>query len=201
MKHLNNFEEYSQNESKLTKYITGAAIAGATLYGANAIMNPNTKASAEYQETELAHFPEFYVRTLGMDDNIQVTVNDVDGVIGCKTSQGKHSSYTITVEEGQDIIYYKVSKWGEYIYATTNKSILPNSNMINLSELEVVEETSNYKILSVPSFWSGLDLIFVNKGYSNPKDEFEMNGQKYTYLEKSFGFVQGSESFVIKCKE
>ena len=104
MKHLNNFEEYSQNESKLTKYITGAAIAGATLYGANAIMNPNTKASAEYQETELAHFPEFYVRTLGMDDNIQVTVNDVDGVIGCKTRQGKQDSYTITVEEGQDII-------------------------------------------------------------------------------------------------
>jgi hypothetical protein len=209
MKYLNNFEEYSRseslskdyNESKFTKYVAGAAIAGATLWGADAIMNPNTKVSAEYQETELAHFPEFYVRTLGADDNIQVTVNDVDGVIGCKTSQGKHNGYTITVEEGQDIIYYKVSTWGEYIYGTTNKSILPNGNMINLSELEVVEETSNYKILSVPSFWSGLDLIFVNKGYSNPKDEFEMNGQKYTYLEKSFGFVQGNESFVIKCKD
>jgi hypothetical protein len=164
-------------------------------------MNPNTKVSAEYQETELSHFPEFYVRTLGMDDNIQVTVNDVDGVIGCKTRQGKHNSYTVTVEEGQDIIYYKVSKWGDYVYATTNKSSLPDGDEINLSQLEVVEETSNYKILSVPSFWSGLDLIFVNKGYSNPKDEFEMNGQKYTYLEKSFGFVQGSESFVIKCKD
>jgi hypothetical protein len=199
MKYLNNFEEH--NESKLGKFVAGAAIAGATLWGADAIMNPNTKVSAEYRETELAHFPEFYVRTLGMDDNIQVTVNDVDGVIGCKTRQGKQDSYTITVEEGQDIIYYKVSKWGEYIYATTNKSILPNSDEINLSQLEVIEETSNYKILSVPSFWSGLDLIFVNKGYSNPKDEFEMNGQKYTYLEKSFGFVQGNESFVIKCRD
>jgi hypothetical protein len=32
MKYLNNFEEH--NESKFTKYIAGAAIAGATLYGA-----------------------------------------------------------------------------------------------------------------------------------------------------------------------
>jgi hypothetical protein len=199
MKYLNNFEEH--NESKFTKYVAGAALAGATLWGADAIMNPNTKVSAEYQETELSHFPEFYVKTLGMDDNIQVTVNDIDGVIGCKTRQGKRNSYTVTVEEGQDIIYYKLSTWGDYVYATTNKSSLPDGDMIDLSKLEVVEETSNYKILSVPSFWSGLDLIFVNKGYSNTKDEFEMNGQKYTYLEKSFGFIQGSESFVIKCRD
>ena len=199
MKHLNNFEEF--NEGKLGNFVAGAAVVGATMWGADAIMNPTSKATSKYQETELAHFPEFYVKTLGMDDNIQVTVNDVDGVIGCKTRQGKHNSYTVTVEEGQDIIYYKLSTWGDYVYATTNKSILPNGDEINLSQLEVVEETSNYKILSVPSFWSGLDLIFVNKGYSNPKDEFEMNGRKYTYLEKSFGFVQGSESFVIKCKD
>ena len=69
MKHLHNFEEY--NESKLTPYIVGAALTGATLMGANALMNPNTKATAKYQETELAHFPEFYVRTLGMDDNLK----------------------------------------------------------------------------------------------------------------------------------
>ena len=80
MKYLNNFEQYSRNESKFTKYVAGAALAGATLYGANALMN-NTEVSAEYQETEISHFPEFYVRTLGWDNNIQVTVNDVDGVI------------------------------------------------------------------------------------------------------------------------
>jgi hypothetical protein len=198
MKHLNSFEEY--NESKLTKYIAGAAIAGATLYGANAVMNPNTKATARYQETELAHFPEFYVRTLGMDDNLSVSVNENDGVIGCQMRHGKHDRYTITVEEGQDIIYYKSSTFGEYIYATTNKSDLPNGEMINLQDLEVIEETGEYKILEVPSFWSGLDYILVNKGYSNTKDEFEMNGERYTYFEKNLGFLPGNASFVIKCR-
>ena len=73
MKHLNNFEEF--NESKLTPYIVGAALTGATLMGVDSIMNPTTKATAKYQETELAHFPEFYVRTLGMDNNLNVSVN------------------------------------------------------------------------------------------------------------------------------
>lgn len=200
MKYLNNFEEYSHNEGKFGKFVTGAALVGAGLYGANAIMNPNTQTTATYQETEVDHFPEFYVRTLSVDENINVTVNDVDTVIGCKTHRGKRSSYTITVEEGVDVIYYKVSQFGEYIYATTDKLILPGSNEINLSELEVVEEGEGYKILYVSSFFSGLDYIFVNKGYKNTKNEFEINGQKYTYLDKSFGFLKGSASFVIKCK-
>jgi len=198
MKHLNNFEEF--NESKLTPYIVGAALTGATLMGANAIMNPNTKATARYQETELAHFPEFYVKTLGMDDNLQVSVNENDGVIGCQMRQGKHDRYTITVEEGQYIIYYKSSTFGGYIYATTNKSDLPSGEMIVLQDLKVIEETGEYTILEVTSFFSGLDYILVNKGYSNTKDEFEMNGERYTYFEKSFGFLPGSAPFVIKCK-
>jgi hypothetical protein len=198
MKHLNNFEEF--NESKLTPYIVGAALTGATLMGVDSIMNPTTKATSKYQETELAHFPEFYVRTLGMDNNINVSVNENDGVIGCQTKQGKHSNYTITVEEGTNIVYYKTSSFGEYIYATTNGSNLPGGSMINLSELEVVEETAGYRILKVTSFWSSLDFILVNKGYSNAKNEFEMNGVKYTYFEKSFSFLGGRGSFVVKCK-
>ena len=198
MKHLNNFEEF--NEGKLSNFVAGAAVAGATLWGANAIMNPNTKATAKYQETELAHFPEFYVTTLGMDNNLSVSVNENDGVIGCQMRQGKHSRYSITVEEGQDIIYYKLSTFGEYCYATTNKSNLPAGSMIDLSELEVVEENNEYRILRVPSFWSSLDFILVNKGYGNPKNEFEMNGQKYTYFEKSFSFLEGRGSFVVKCR-
>ena len=198
MKHLNNFEEF--NESKLTPYIVGAALTGATLMGVDSIMNPTTKATAKYQETELAHFPEFYVRTLGMDNNINVSVNENDGVIACKTKQGKHSNYTITVEEGTNIVYYKTSSFGEYIYATTNGSNLPGGSMINLSELEVVEETAGYRILKVSSFWSSLDFILVNKGYSNTKNEFEMNGVKYTYFEKSFSFLEGRGSFVVKVR-
>lgn len=198
MKHLHNFEEY--NESKLTPYIVGAALTGATLMGANALMNPNTKATAKYQETELAHFPEFYVRTLGMDDNLKVSVNENDGVIGCQMKNGKYNRYTITVEEGVNRVYYKTSSFGEYVYATTNRSDLPSGSLINLSELEVVEENNEYRILSVPSFWSGLDFILVNKGYGNPKNEFEMNGERYTYFEKSFGFLAGRASFVVKCK-
>jgi hypothetical protein len=198
MKHLNNFEEH--NESKLGKFFAGAAVAGATLWGANAIMNPVTKATAKYQETDLAHFPEFLVITLGMDDNIQVSVNENDGVIGSQMKHGKHTRYTITVEEGTDKVYYKVSTFGGYIYATTNKSNLPGSEMIDLSELEVVEENNEYRILRVPSFWSSLDFILVNKGYGNPKNEFEMNGERYTYFEKSFSFLEGRASFVVKCK-
>lgn len=198
MKHLNNFEEF--NESKLSKFIVGGALAGATLYGANAIMNPVTKATAEYNETELAHFPEFYVRTLGMDDNLKVSVNENDGVIGCQMKHGKYTRYTITVEEGVDKVYYKTSSFGEYIYATTNQSDLPGGSLLNLSGLEVVEENNDYKILRVPSFWSGLDFILVNKGYSNPKNEFEMNGEKYTYFEKSLSFLEGRASFVIKSR-
>ena len=53
---------------------------------------------------------------------------------------------------------------------------------------------------TVESFWSGLDFILVNKGYGNTKDEFEMNGDRYTYFEKSFGFLEGHASFVVKCK-
>jgi hypothetical protein len=198
MKHLNNFEEY--NEGKLGNFVAGAAVAGATLWGANAIMNPNTKATAKYQETELSHFPEFYVTTLGMDNNLNVSVNENDGVIGCKVKQGKYSRYTITVEEGMSQVYYKLSTFGEYCYATTNKSDLPNGEMINLQDLEVVEETGEYRILRVPSFWSSLDFILVNKGYSNTKNEFEMNGQKYTYFEKSFSFLEGRGSFVVKVR-
>ena len=198
MKHLNNFEEY--NESKLTPYIVGAALTGATLWGANAIMNPTTKATAKYQETELAHFPEFYVRTLGTDDNLSVSVNENDGVIGFQMTHGKRKRYTVTVEEGVNQVYYKTSTFGGYIYATTNQSNLPGSNLINLSELEVVEENNEYRILRVSSFWSGLDFILVNKGYGNTKDEFEMNGDRYTYFEKSFGFLEGHASFVVKCK-
>lgn len=198
MKHLNNFEEY--NEGKLGNFVAGAAVAGATLWGANAIMNPVTKAKATYNETELAHFPEFDVITLGMDDNIQVSVNENDGVIGCKMKHGKHSRYTITVEEGVDKVYYKMSTFGEYIYATTNKSDLPGSDPVDLTELEIVEETGEYRILRVPSFWSGLDFILVNKGYSNIKNEFEMNGERYTYFEKSFSFLEGRGSFVVKVR-
>jgi len=198
MKHLENFEEF--NEGKLSKFIAGAALAGATLYGANAIMNPVTKASSRYQETELAHFPEFSVTTLGMDDDIHVSVNDNDGVIACQTQHGKYKRYTITVEEGVNSVYYKLSTFGEYIYATSNKSDLPSGELIDLSKLDIVEETNDYKILRVPSFWSGLDFILVNKGYNNTKNEFEMKGERYTYIEKSFGFLDGRASFVIKCK-
>jgi hypothetical protein len=198
MRHLNDFEQY--NESRLGKIAAGAAIVGATLYGANAIMNPRTKAEAKYQETELANFPEFYVRTLGMDENINLSVSSVDGVIGCKTHRGKHSDYTITVEEGQDVIYWDISSFGEYIYATTDRSTLPNGEKIDLSELEVVEETDKYKILDCSSFFGGPDAIFVNKGYSNPENEFELNGRKYTYIDKSLGFIAGYKSFVIRCK-
>lgn len=198
MKHLNNFEQF--NEGKLGNFVAGAAVVGATMWGADAIMNPTSKATSKYQETELAHFPEFYVKTLGMDDNIQVSVNENDGVIGSQMKNGKHKRYTITVEEGTNIIYYKLSTFGEYIYATTNESNLPGGSMINLSEMEVVEENNEYKILRVPSFWSGLDFILVNKGYGNPKNEFEMNGEKYTYFEKSFSFLEGRGSFVVKVR-
>jgi hypothetical protein len=198
MKHLQGFKQY--NESKLGKFVAGAAITGAALYGVNALMNPRTTTKADYEETEKAHFPEFFVTTAGFDDNINVSVNDLDGVIGSKTQRGKHSVYTVTVEEGIDKIYYKRSDFGEYIYATTDPSNLPQSELLDLSELEVIEENSEYKILRVPSFWSGFDFVLVNKGYSNPKNEFEMNGQKYTYIEKTFGFFEGSASFVIKVK-
>lgn len=198
MIYLNNFKDF--NEGKLSNFIAGAAVTGATIWGANAIMNPVTKPSAKYQETELAYFPEFYVRTLGMDNNLSVSINENDGVIGCQMRQGKHSRYTITVEEGIDKVYYKISTFGEYCYATTNKSNLPGGSMIDISELEVVEENNEYKVLRVPSFWSSLDFILVNKGYVNTRNEFEMNGEKYTYFEKTFSFLEGKASFVIKCK-
>jgi len=77
---------------------------------------------------------------------------------------------------------------------------LPSSQEIDLSGLEIVEETGEYRVLRVPSFWSSLDFILVNKGYSNPKNEFEMNGVKYTYFEKSFSFLEGRGSFVVKVR-
>jgi hypothetical protein len=198
MKHLQKFNQY--NESKLTKYVAGAAIAGATLWGTNAIINSQNKnATTEYQETELAHFPEFYVRTLGFDNNLNVSVNDVDDIIGTRYKSGKYNRYTITVQEGQEgTIYYKISPFGEYIYATTIQNYLPNGNKIVLSELEVVEETGDYKILSVPSPWSGLDYILVNKGYFNAKNGFEMQDQSYTYFQKSLGLMNGSPYFVVR---
>lgn len=198
MKHLENFENF--NEGKFSNFAAGAAIVGATLWGANTLMNPVTKATAEYRETELVDFPEFFVRTIGTDDNINVSING--DVIGCSFHQGKYNRYTITVEEGTNNVYYKLSTFGVYIYATTNKSNLPfnNSNSINLSELEVIEENSEYKILRVPGVFSGLDFILINKGYNNPKNEFEMNGEKYTYFDKRFGFIEGHASFVVKCK-
>lgn len=198
MRHLNNFEEF--NEGKIGNFVAGAAVAGATLLGANAIMNPNTKVTAEYKETELSHFPEFYVKTLGMDDNIQVSVSEKDGVIGCKIQFGKQSRYSITVEEGVDKVYYETSTFGEYIYATTNQFNLPNGQEIDLSKLKIVEETDEYRILRISSPWSGLDFILVNKGYKNKENEFEMNGERYTYLQKSFSFLEGKASFVVKVK-
>ncbi len=127
MKHLENFENF--NEGKFSNFAAGAAIVGATLWGANTLMNPVTKATAEYRETELVDFPEFFVRTIGTDDNINVSING--DVIGCSFHQGKYNRYTITVEEGTNNVYYKLSTFGVYIYATTNKSNLPfyNSNM------------------------------------------------------------------------
>jgi hypothetical protein len=93
-----------------------------------------------------------------------------------------------------------MSTFNEYIYATTNKSDLPGGAPIDLTDLEIVEETGEYRILRVPSFWSSLDFILVNKGYSNTKNEFEMNGVKYTYFEKSFSFLEGKGSFVVKVR-
>lgn len=204
MKHLKRFEEYNESKlSKLGKFVAGASIAGATLYGANALLDTttNTTTKAKYEETEKAHFPEFYVRTIGLDENINVSVNELDGVIGSKTQKGKSTRFTITVEEGIDKVYYKSSTFGEYIYATTDQSNLPQSELLDLSRLEIVEENNEYRILRVTSsFFSSLDFILVNKGYDNTKNEFEMNGQKYTYLEKSFGFLEGYASFVIKVK-
>jgi hypothetical protein len=202
MRHINNFEEF--NEGKIGNFVAGAAVAGATLLGADAIMNPNTKVTAEYKETELSHFPEFYVKTLGMDNNINVSVSEKDGVIGCRMPHGKASHrYTVTVEEDVDKVYYDMSTFGVNIYATTDKSNLPNSpssQEIDLSELKIVEETDEYRILRISSFWSGLDFILVNKGYKNKGNEFEMNGERYTYLQKSFSFLEGKASFVVKVK-
>lgn len=196
MKHLNNFEEF--NESKLTKYALGAAALGATIWGANKLANPNKEVKVRSNQTELVHFPEFSITTLGFDNNIDVSINEVDTTIGVKTRHGKRTRYTITVDESVDVVYYKVSTFGEYIYATSDKTILPGSKAIHLSDLEVVEETNSYKILRYPSFFSGLDFILVNKGYQNTKNEFEINGQRYSYFEKSFGFLEGHASFVVK---
>jgi hypothetical protein len=205
MKHLKEFEEYNEGNrslNKFGKFVAGAAIAGSTLYGINTLI-PETpkKTTSTYQETDKAHFPEFYVKTIGwFSSNINVSVNEVDGVIGSKTKHGKRSDYTITVEEGIDKIYWRRSSWGEYIYATTDPSNLPGSDLLDLSKLEVIDENNEYKILKVPDFWSNLDYILVNKGYENKENEFEMNGQKYTYLEKNLGFWEGTHSFVIKAK-
>jgi len=234
MKHLHNFQEYNESNSVNKNYTlhhlneirrhghgdgsgrmtglalaAGAALAGTALLGHN-FTEPVTKAKAEYNETEVAHFPEFFVTTLSGDRDIAVSVNDVDGTIGCHAPHGKGgSSNTITVEEGTDKVYFRFSTLGSYVYATTNPSHLPDANMIDLSKLEVVEETDGYKILQFNSTWSSVDYILVNKGYTNKEHEFEMNGKKYTYFEKSVkrhglpgpdSFWKSEHAFVIKCK-
>jgi hypothetical protein len=197
MKHLDNFEKF--NEGRFKDMMIGGAIAGATLLGANAIMNPRANIEVNYTETDIAKFPEYYVKTPGSDENFDLTISE-DNVLGTKIHVGKSSRYTITVNEGIDYVYYKMSSFGEVIYATTNKSILPKSERIDLTELEVVEETNSYKILRVSSFWSGLDFIAVDKNYQNSGNEFEIDGKKYTYLQKSFGFLEGTATFVFECK-
>ena len=200
MKHLNNFEKF--NESRLKDIMVGGAITGATLLGANAIMNNpgRTDIKVNYIETEIAKFPEYRIQTPGSDNNFNLTIGS-DGILGVMSKNGKNDRFTITVNEGIDYVYYRTSGGlRSVIYATTDKEMLPKSEKIDLSELEVVEETNSYRILRVDSFWSGLDYIIVNKNYENSGNEFIINNKKYTYLEKRFGFLLGSATFVFECK-
>jgi len=185
----------------MKKMLIGGALIGGIAAGVNSMDNTPSKTTSSYEETELTNFPEYYVRTAKIfDDNLDVSINKNNGVIGTRRRAGKHDDYSVTVNGDVSTIYYKTSTWGVYIYASTNQNDLPGSEAVSLRELEVVEETDQYKILEVPSFWSKFDYIFVNKGYQNKENEFEMDGETYTYYEPSFGFLRGKAAFVVKCK-
>lgn len=201
MKHIKNYNDFCNEEIDMKKILIGGALVGGIAAGINSIDTTPGKSTASYEETELANFPEYHVHTAQFfDDNLNISINKNDGVIGTYRQAGKQSDYTVTIEEGVSKIYYETSTWGSYIYATTDNSDLPKGQKIDIDELEIVSETSDYKILKVPSFWSSFEYILVNKGYQNKENEFEINGNRYTYFEPNFGFIEGKAAFVVKCR-
>lgn len=184
----------------LRNLAVGGAIVGGLAYGAKSMYNSiPDKPVVKYEQTVMGSFKEYYLRTPKMDDNIQFTINTKDGVIGSRIKVGKSDRYTLTVPSGVSKVYYDKSTWGGYVYGTTNSSDLQDpSDVIDLNTLDVAEEGPTYKILRVSSFWSNLDFIFVDKGFVSEQGEFEIDGEVYTYIEKSFGFLEGRASFVIK---
>lgn len=201
MKNIKNYNDFCNEEINMKKILIGGALIGGIAAGINSIDTSPSKSTASYEETELANFPEYYVHTAQFfDNNLNISINKNDFLIGTKTIAGKATRYSVTIEEGVSTIYYKTSTWGGYIYASTNKNDLPSGQQININELNVVKETNEYRILEVPSFWSSFDYILVNKGYQNKENGFEIGGIGYTYFEPSFGFLKGKTAFVIKCK-
>ena len=201
MKNIKNYNDFCNEEVDMKKLLIGGALVGGLAAGINSIDTTPGKSKASYEETELANFPEYHVHTAQFfDDNLNISINKNDGVIGTYRQAGKSSDYSVTVEEGVSTIYYETSTWGSYIYATTNRNDLPSGQQVNLNDLEIVKETSEYKILRVPSFWSSFDYVLVNKGYKNEENAFEIDGVKYTYFEPNFGFLTGKAAFVVKCK-
>jgi hypothetical protein len=216
MKYLHNFDSYNEeikislNDRGLPKLTgtgkalrnlaVGGAIAGGLSYGANSMYQSiPDKPVVKYEQTVMGSFKEYELRTPGSDYNIQFTINTKDSIIGSRIKVGKHDRYTLTVTSNVTKVCYDLSTWGGYIYGSSNSSDLQDpSDVIDLNELEVVEEGSTYKILRVSSFWSNLDYIFVDKGFESTMGEFEIDGETYTYIEKSFGFLEGRASFVIK---
>lgn len=216
MKYLHNFESYNEeikislNDRGLPKLTgtgkalrnlaVGGAIAGGLAYGANSLYQSiPDKPVVKYEQTVMGSFKEYELRTPGSDYNIQFTINTKDSIIGSRIHPGKHDRYTLTVPSNVTKVWYDRSTWGGYIYGSSNSSDLQDpSDVIDLNELEVVEEGSTYKILRVSSFWSNLDYIFVDKGFESTMGEFEIDGETYTYIEKSLGFWEGRASFVIK---
>jgi hypothetical protein len=196
MKHINSYDKFNEG---IGKTIATAALGAALLTTSCGNKGP---VKVEYEETDINKFPEYYITTLGNEHNINLTVSP-DGVIGSKYSEGsgktRHSEYTITIGENIDHIYYKTSTWGGHIYGTYDRSNLPGSDRVEINGLEVVEETSTYKILEVPGFWSSFNYILINKGYKDKSREFKIGNKTYTYLDFNKGWFTHAK-FVIEVK-
>lgn len=193
---IKKYEEFCNEEINLRKALIGGALVGGALATAASCNNKST--SVSYNDKEVigsVEFKEYDVNPVGWVASDLYTTISNDGVISTHFKKGKHSSGTVTVNVGVDRIYY--DEGFSYIYSSSQKI---NDDIINLSDLEVVEDRPEYKILYHSGFINNIDYILVNKGYKETDSNkiFKINGEDYSYVEYDSGFLNGVYYFVVK---
>lgn len=181
MKNIKNYEDFHNEELNLKKALLGGVIAG--VVGSGLYHTSQINKFAELQETEIVgnqKFNQYDVYVNGETFNLNISEDEVISAEWQKKSgKTSHTYRSVTLPEGTTDIWIETELDAQNGIFVSSKP-LSGAKKMNLSELDVYDETDTYIIYN-PGFLSSIDYIILDKGHKNG-EEFKIEGKMGNWI-------------------